>query len=234
MILKRGLAAVFSLLAVAVLAAARHPLRDWFGVRFGDGYYVEFDYLRQGLWLAIPGALALAVSLYVLIRRNAHGNWLAIPMSLLLVLAIAIPGFVRNPNSEARRDVKRRAESLLAATTRWSQATARFPATEAEFHEAIQRIDREEAARPSRYARAGERIPFRTVFIPGAKRPHQPAPPGDQPGILYCAVSEDGRRLWLTATGLDRAVGGSVVWIEFEPGLRWLEEKTTGTTDAHR
>jgi hypothetical protein len=95
-------------------------------------------------------------------------------------------------------------------------------------------VYRAEVARPSRYARGGQRLPYRFVFVPGAKGPHQSAPPGDRPGILYCAVSEDGQRLWVTATGLDRAVGGSVVWLEFEPGLRWLEEKTTGTTDAHR
>jgi hypothetical protein len=234
MALKRGLAAVFGLLAIAILISAWHPLRDWVSVRFTDGYYVEFDYLRQGLWLGIPGALALVVSLYVLIRRNAHGSWLAIPMVLLLMLAIAIPGFVRFPASEAGHDVHRRAQSVAGALVGWSGASGRFPATEAEFQEAMKRVDREEAARPSRYARAGQRIPLRFVFVPGAKGPHQPTPPGDQPAILYCAVSEDGRRLWLTATGLDQNVGGAVVLLEFEPGLRWLEVKTSGTTDAHR
>jgi len=224
MVLRKGLAAIFALLAVAVLAAARHPLRDWLGVRFSDGYYVEFDYLHQGLWLAIPGGLALVVSLYVLIRRNAHGNWLAIPLVVLLLLAIAIPGFVRNPNTDARWDVRDRARSVADAWVGWSRDSGRFPLSEAEFQEAMKGVYRAEVARPSRYARAGQRLPFRFVFVPGARGPHQPVPPGDQPGILYCAASEDALRLWITATGLDQPVGGSVVWIEFEPGLFWLEE----------
>lgn len=225
MVLRKGLAAVFGLLAVAVLVSAWHPLRDWLSARFTEGYYVESDYLSQGLALAIPGVLTLAVSLYVLLRRNADGKWLVIPLALLLLLAVAIPGFVRSPNSDARWDVRNRAQSVASALVGWSRDSGRFPATEAEFQEAMKGVYRAEVARPSRYARAGQRLPFRFVFVPGAKGPHQPAPPGDQPGILYCAVSEDGQRLWLTATGLDQPVGGLVVLVEFEPEMRWLEEK---------
>ena len=121
-----------------------------------------------------------------------------------------------------------RVRVVSIAMTAWGDQHGAFPATEEELQAALKQYARlasviEES--PSLFARKGQRIPYRTVLVPAAKGPHQPTPPGDQPGIVYCAVSSDLRRAWFTATVLDELVGGAIVFMEFEPGLRWLEEK---------
>lgn len=227
-LLRKGAAVIFGALSFALLIPAAGALWDWLLIRSTDIYYIESDFIGLGLFFGIPGGLSLAVCLYVLFRRNAHGAWLLIPLGLLMLLAVAIPSTLHNPMSEARSNVVNRARAVQLALTMWGAEHGVFPATEDEFRSALgQRADSTGAAEdsPSHYARAGRRVPYRIVYVGGVRGPHLPAPPGDQPGIIYCAVSQDLRHAWLTATELDQAVGGSVTLLEFEPGLRWWEEK---------
>ena len=85
----------------------------------------------------------------------------------------------------------------------------------------------------SLYARDAQRLPYRLVYIGGVPGPHLPVPAGAEPGIIYCAISRDQKRYWVTGTGLDEPVAGEIVLARSfdHPGPLVVEERFDPSPD---
>ena len=219
------------LFSLPVVSLGGSDVWKWVRVQWGDIFYVDFNYLAQGLPILIPGLIALGVAGYVPLRRKASGLLLLIPLLLLFLLAIAIPSFLRSAGAGAISNVRGRVRTVSTALEAWSAEKERFPANEAEFH-AAREIPQGEEGNRSPYARGGQRLSYRVVYVGGAAGPYLPSPPAEQPAVIYCATSQDLKRLWLTATVLEDDVGGAVVWLQREPGQPWVEEVSLPATSA--
>ena len=77
----------------------------------------------------------------------------------------------------------------------------------------------------SPFAQAGQQLPYQVPHLAGATGPYIHSPAGERPGLIYCAVSGDRKHFWLTATALDQAVGGTVIFVPaFEQVGPWVVE----------
>jgi hypothetical protein len=227
-VLRIGAGIILGLYALVLVHLGGKDVWNWHLTRSGDAYYVVFDYLSQGLTILLPSLLALAIVIYVLVRRRAHSAWLIVPLALELLMAVVIPSLTFSPERAARAQMAARVRNVAAALETWSAETGRYPATDAELEGVIERflgLEASPAARLSPFARGGERIPYRIVHLPGAGGPYLPPP--EAPGVIYVAIWWDLEKLWLTATTLDTAVGGKVVVFEFEGGVPWIELKVS-------
>lgn len=203
----------------------------WLALRthIGHPFYVPYDYFWQGVVWLVWGLLILCLGLIPFLRRKGSAPAVVLGVMLLFVAVVAIPS-TRTPGDVAQmareevRSALRRTNITLAAG---AEKSGRFPANQGELDELAQKSGAQERELISRYTRDGRRLPYRLVYVGGAPGPHLPVPAGGEPGIIYCAVSPDLKKVWLTGTTLDEAVAGEVILLpSFEgtgPGIEESE-----------
>ena len=201
-------------------------------VRVGQPFYVKSDHLFLGLFWIIFGLVALAPCACVVVRRQTHGAWLLLSFGLLVFAGVAIPS---NPTVESARGrasfrVVEKLSQVAESIDAWKEKNGRFPANDAELREAVRGALAQPEQDASPFWSAGKQLPYRAVYVGNATGANI-GDPGQAPGVIYCAVSADLDRLWLTATEIDRAVGGRVrfvpAWDGTKPMVLEVERRPT-------
>ena len=206
-------------------------MHSWVRLHLGQPFYVEYDYLQEGFVWLLWGLLALGFAAYPAIRRQASAGGLILGLALVFVAFIAIPSnpsIVYGPARQARSGVSAALRNLQTALLAWGEQNAHFPADETQLRlvaEGIKLPGPPYGLTSSPYGRGEERLPYRLVYVPDAAGPHQPQPPGAEPGVVYCAVSPNLKQFWLTATVLDGDVGHRVILLHAEHELVVREGK---------
>ncbi len=196
------------------------------GVRrwFGDPFYLVPHAWNSGLFWLILGLFMLLPAGYYAWRPRARVGWFGLSFLALLLTAETIPNQVLPYMfiSEAQSNLNAQAHSLatLLETLQQgklpsSQAGLMRWVTQAERPNGV--ISREGLLGP--YFHDGKRVRVRLEYLGGANGPllAMPAHP-PLPAAIYCAVSQDRERFWLTVTMLDRRVGGHPRWLEASGG----------------
>ena len=180
---------------------------QWVRLHFGEPFYLQADYLKGSLFFLVPGVAALAVAGYLLVRRQVSAAGLVGALVALFGLGCVVIflSFAWDEGDYWKRTRMVRHVRGLGWRLAGNGKEGRFPANETELQNLA-------GGGLSSYARRGEPLPYRYVYVANASRAHLPHAPGDAPAIIYCAVSPDRKRFWLTATALGRPVGGPIVW----------------------
>lgn len=180
----------------------------WFRIHSTNAHYVEYPYAPTALaWFAI-GLVSLWATLHGVWRRSFHGALLVIPVFLGLAAMVEIPnllprGFSVVADSNYRSDVR-------AFFRVWYENNHRFPASEAEFKDALARGPeawqyRVEPAPASRYRQRGKPVPYEIVIVTNASGPRL-TDVSQRPGVIYYSISKDMQEFWLTMTELQSDV----------------------------
>ncbi len=109
---------------------------------------------------------------------------------------------------------------LTKALIEWGKEHGRFPQNQNELERAAESwegIKRGEKSL-SPYARRGQAVPYRFVYVGEASGPYLPPVLPQEPGVVYYAVSPGPKKFWLTATVLEQEVSTSVVLLPDEGG----------------
>ncbi|MCI0404011.1 MAG: hypothetical protein L0212_10880 [Acidobacteria bacterium] len=224
-VLKIVAAILVALPSLAFLLIGGGVLMNWIRLRSGVAFYVDGNYLRSALFFILPGLAAFGIATYVLVRRQAHAAWLLVP---LLIVALSLPNLLGEVPSalHAQRQPRAYARTASVALAAWAQKQRRFPANQSELEAVLTQHLGPDGRRESVYARGGQRVPYRFVYVGNSAGPHLPQPAGDTPAIIYCAVSADLKHLWVTVTVLDTNVSEKVDFLR-ESGRTsqpWVEE----------
>lgn len=220
-VVKRIVAGLVGLFSLPVLMFGFQFLSRGVQAHQGQSFYaagVE-GYIEGGLiWMAIA-LLILLPALRVVLKRDASVAWLALSFLVLILAAMAIPS--NTPVGwrvrMAREATERRMESAGTQLAQWAGERQQLPANDAELQSAMKLPDLSPAGTlptESRYRRAGLPIPYRFVLAANAGGPNRPQPAGDQPAVLYVAVSADRQKYWITATALPDDASREVVMLE--------------------
>jgi hypothetical protein len=163
--------------------------------------------------------LVLVPSAIVLLKKDSKGSWLVLPLLVLLLVAVALPSNLP-PGFRAvmaGRAEQRRMEGAGESLKSWSSERRQLPADDQELGSAIavetQALIDGGSEKNSRFGRGDQPVPYRFVLVAGAQSPHRAQPAGDQPAIVYCAISPDRQKFWLTATALPGDVSSEVVML---------------------
>ena len=224
-----GMVCLFSL---PIMFIGAQFLWSWVRLHFGQPYYVGHDYLSNGLLWLIWGLLVFALAGYSMMRRRGSAFLLLAGFLLLGVAAVAIPSH-RLPGGfteSARLSVIGKVRTLGSAMDEWAKKNGRLPANETELRDVwSEYIGQPEERSP--YYRAGQRLVYRLVYMGNAAGPYL-REPGMEPAVIYCAVRQDLKQFWITATGVDADVGSRVVFVKGwdEPGPFVVEGKLEAKT----
>ena len=187
-----GLIGTFFCLTLVLPAARR--LQEWWQIRSGQVFYIEGDYLREGLQWLIWALVALVPILYAALRPRSSPGWLILGFGVALVGMATLPNTYGSFLSLRRGRLSERVGDAGSLLEQWGKGHGRFPSSQAELDDALRGLPQ-----PSPFARAGQSLPFRPVYV-GAQGAAQEAPrAGDQPGMLLYSTRADQREFWLTA-----------------------------------
>jgi hypothetical protein len=212
--------AAFAFLSFPVTMVGAQIL--WLGLRtrVGHPFYVQHGYLEHGFIWVGWGILILFFGILPVLRcKSSVSSWFLAAI-LLFAAAVAIPSNVR-PEDTARsaesgvRFALSRTTTALAAQ---SVNAGRLPANQTESDHIVSESGMVEAERVTRYRRDGQPLSLRWAFVGGSAGPRLALGPGTDPGIIYCAVSLDQKKVWLTATVLDGPASQSVILLPASGG----------------
>lgn len=214
---------IVCLMSIRILAFGAQFLHGLLKITFSQALYVRGEYLDPPVMLLILGLVAFAFGACAAIRRRPSGGLLLCGFAAAVLGFVALPS-AYNPKAEtyldrARSEVRRTADALVDSLFVWGKKNGRLPASEAEFREAVGVTPALSAQSLSRYAQRGIIFPYRAVYRPNETGPYL-GHPGPAPAVIYCVIGPELKRFWVTATDLDRAVGGRV---SFLPDPRYNE-----------
>jgi len=218
--MRHVLAALFSLLSLPLFLFGGKFLVSALKLRSGQPFYTSSspeDFLAYGaIWVGIA-LLALVPSVLVLLKKSAPSGLLVLPLLVLVLSAIAIPSNMPPGyrGTMAGRAVERRMKLVATALEQWGGEHGQLPGDDGQLRDALKTNEPpdEDSATNSRYHRGGQPVPYRFILASNALAPHRLQPAGDQPAIVYCAISSDRKRFWLTATALPGDVSSQVVML---------------------
>lgn len=219
--MKQAVGALFMVLSLPLFMFGGPFLVSALRLHWGQPFCASSpeDYAVYGaIWVGMA-LLVLVPSALVLLKKNVPGTWLVVPLLVLLLSAVAIPSNIPPGyrGTMAGRAVERRMQSAAAQLQQWGSAHGQLPEDEGQLRGALEpKAAAEEEATPSnsRYQRADQPVPYRFLLVPKAQGPRRPQPPLEQPAIVYCAISADRKKFWLTATALPGDVSSEVVVLE--------------------
>ena len=174
---------------------------------------IDGDYSEYAICYMILTIISMAIGIQTL--RNRRGGCAGLVASLITLMftAISLPSNWLDPASAARRDVQVITKAVGGFLVEDSQQHGHFPGDESQLREAEWRFRLQWLGEhPGPYARGRMRVPYKLVYMANAAGPHLSGPLGPEPSLLYCAISPDLRRLWVTATALEHE-GGKAVFI---------------------
>ena len=192
----------------------------------GEYFYVPLtqtgdrNYVKVGSFYFFSGLAGIAALAYLSfgVKRKLKIIAALVLMGALATrmvpaLAWATPEY--NVPIHARHAVSRAMEEAYRALLESSKSSGHLPRTEKEFQNVVQRVGASLGAL-SLYARGERRLPFSFVLIQKSEGPHFPEPVGPSPAVIYCALSPDTRKLWVTGTVLLRLVDDRVYFLPAE------------------
>lgn len=177
-------------------------LTEWLEAQKGQQFYVHLPFQGLGTARTAAGTLGLAALLYLVFRRqrNALGTGLVVVAFIVTMVGPNVL-YITTPDYDlplhASGGVARLMAKTLDSLSAWGNKAGHLPASDEEFKMAVIR-----PTEPSWYARAGERLPYQIVLVPGASGPYLQESVSLAPAVVYCAISFDLRRFWLTGTVL--------------------------------
>jgi len=200
-----GLALVyffFSLFTFPPLLISAALLRYWLLTHLRQSIYVEYPYLAVGLVFLSLGLLEV----FCVIRGVGRaGSWrllLGVPVILCLAAMINFPN-IAPEDFEGLRHLG----TVFQDLNSFGKDHGRFPSTVVELEQSSPTV-----IATSRYRRSGETLHHRVVLLGNASGPYSGSV-GDEPGVLFYAVTGDYKQVWLTETQLDRPAGGRVQFV---------------------
>lgn len=218
LVLRYALGSGVAFLSVLPVLFGGSDVSNWLQLQFGDPYYGNRNYLETGLPVMLFGLGILALTGYVTVRRKISLQWLFVPFVLSILAAVHIPSLApRSHQGAVRAALQNR---LTKALIEWGKEHGRFPRNQNELERAAESwegIKRGEKIL-SPYARRGQAVPYRFVYVGEASGPYLPPVLPQVPGVVYYAVSPDPKKFWLTATVLEQEVSTSVVLLPDEGG----------------
>jgi len=211
LVLRYALGCVVAFLSLPTVVLGGFDVSKWLQLQFGEPYYGNRNYLETGLPVMLFGLGTLALTGYITLRRKISLQWLFIPFVLSILAAVAIPSIIPGWAHQAR--VRADLRYLTSALIERGKEHGRFPQNQNELERAAEYW---EGINPgenilSPYARRGQAVPYRFVYVGEASGPYLPPVLPQEPGVVYYAVSSDAKKFWLTATVLEQEVSTSVV-----------------------
>lgn len=204
-----GLIALFSLTPIWVaFGFFRLSAATW----FGHPYYLAQHPLQRGCFWAILGFGALLPGAYCVLRRRASAWWLALGFTAALLAAVTLPSNVLPTMlvPEAQGSLTAKARTIANAMTTQDL----LPASQAELMKVAAKAD-EPNWLLGPYYRDGAPVPVRLVYVGAVNGPFlTDSTDASFPATIYCAVSADKKRYWMTIAMLDQPVGGRPRWVE--------------------
>jgi hypothetical protein len=175
----------------------------WIVTKLYSCVYLDYPYLLVGTAFMTLGTLALLCAKYGAFRRRFWRLLLIFPVFAGLWTLVVVPNIVPYDSWTLSYvfDVRRELEAL--------EQGGRFPDDGSRLIAAAQRLR-------SPYYRDGRQLPYRVVTIANSSGPFLTSP-GNDPGVIYYAVSPDHQQAWLTATELrfPNSIGGHVQFVPF-------------------
>ncbi len=210
--LAAGIAGVLCLL---LLVFAARLLFIELQLHLGHPFYVDLQYLSKGMFLFTPGFIGILIVWLVVRSARTSVLWLIVPLGIgFMGLQVPPSNYEFSAASVGRSAVATQMSEVGRTLLEWGRKNGHFPASESQFLHMVQQLKQQ----PSLYAREGQRLPYRMIYIPNAAGPHLPQPPGPEPTMIYCAVSPNLQQFWLTATVLDEVVSTLVSMLKESNG----------------
>jgi len=208
-----SLIALFSLVPLGIAFAFFHlSAETW----FGHPYYLAHNPFGRGCFWLFVGLMALLPAAYYAVRRRASAWWLGVGFVAALFAAVTLPSNVLPAMLIPRAEdtLTSKARNLANTLDSLGANEVRLPASQTELMSVAAK-----AAGPNGflgpYYRDGALAPVRLVYVGRANGPILSEPVNSPlPAAIYCAVSPDRERFWITVTMLDRTVGGHAHWLE--------------------
>jgi hypothetical protein len=211
-----GLVVLFSLFPLWVaFGFFRLGVETW----FGHPYYLGNDHLQRGCFWLLVGLAALLPGSYCVVSRRASAWWLALGFAAALFAAVVLPSNVLPTMLIPRAEdtLTARARTIANALDTLGANQGRFPANEAELAQVAAKLQGPDAL-VGPYYRDGTVAPVRLVYVGAASGPVLAEPDAPMPAAIYCAVSADRQRFWITVAMSDREVGGHPRWLRGTDG----------------
>jgi hypothetical protein len=193
----------FGLFAVPPLLFAGLLFRYWLMIQFHRGIYLEYPYLATGLVFLCLGILEVFCVMQGMRRRGFGRLLLAIPVILGFATMINVPEIAPKD-----REGLRHLSNMITGLDSFDSEHGHYPETVAELEQTSS-----ETNGPTRYRKNGQLLHHRAVLLANASGPYSGSV-GDEPGVLFYAVTSDYKEAWLTETELDRPVGGHVQFVQ--------------------
>jgi hypothetical protein len=203
------LSVLLGLFSVPMLGYGGYLFVCWVRIHTSNFYYADYPYATAALvWFGV-GLLSLWTALHGVWRRSFYGILFVIPVFLGLAAMVNIPDLLPHEYS-AEADITYLAD-VNSFFRVWYGDTHRFPASEAEFRDALQ------ASPASRYKQRGNPLPYEIVVVTNADGPRL-TDVSQRPGVIYYCVSKDLQEFWVTMTRLQSDVA-TTAHLEWAPGL---------------
>jgi hypothetical protein len=196
--------ALLGLLSVPMLGYGGYLFVCWFRIHTSDVYYSEYSYVTAALiWFGV-GLLSLWASLHGVWRRSFYGTLFALPVFLALAAMEMIPDIL--PRGSSTMADSNYFSDVNAFFRVWYESNHRFPASEAEFRDALEKgpaawQHRIGPSPTTRYKQRGKLLPYEIVVATNADGPRM-VNLSQRPGVVYYCVSKDLQEFWVTMTGL--------------------------------
>jgi len=173
--------------------------------------------------LLLTAAALLAISTAWLASRGALKRPAAAPLHVAFLLLVGICAALRSASGDPRPPsdpAPALLEALRAAAGELDRGWAgQYAPDAAEFNAPLAQVP------PPAFRRLGRPAPLHARVLSGATGPQLDPLPGDQPGTLYVAVSQDRQAAWLTALSLGRIASlpsGTAAVVEARGGTHGL------------
>jgi hypothetical protein len=209
--LKGLLSVTLVLFLIPTLGYAGYLLWCWVRIHTGRFYYADYPYATVALVFLGLGLLSLWAILYGVWRRSFYGALFVVPIFICLAAMVSIPnllprGFSSVADSNYLSDVR----SFFRV---WYEVRHQFPASEAEFREALTEGPaawqyRVPPAPTSRYKQRGNSLPYELVVTLNANGPRI-RDVSQRPGVIYYCVSSDLQEFWVSMTSLQSDVAST-------------------------
>lgn len=168
-------------------------------------------------------AACLTLSTAWLASRAALKQPPGIPLHVAFLLLVGICAALRSASGDPHPPgdpAPALLELLRAAADELDNGwTGQYASDAAEFNPQLARVPAPD------FRRLGRSVPLHTRVLSGATGPQLDPLPGDQPGTIYVAVSQDRQAAWLTALSLERIAllpSGTAAVIEARGGSHGL------------
>ena len=169
------------------------------------------EYSGYVIFYLVLTLIPVALGVEAVWRQRRGGTALVVSLIIAMFAAYSFPTNYVDRAQSAHGAVRGAAKHTGERMAALSEERGHFPESEAQFRETETSL-REAWSGRSPYARDGQQLPYKLVYLASASGPHLPDPPGPEPSLLYCAISPDLKTLWITATALEHE-GGKVIFV---------------------